>query len=198
MRKLLIAALSLLPTLAWAQAAPIPHQMSVDDLQIVTAAVTDEPSIVVGSPNDPKASRKVTPFRLAPDLDTTLVWLQIRNTGRDAVDVPYRRLRLIYPNPLNSRSAMGLTDLKGPWGRYLSWAVAPPAGNPMFFEQEIANQAERFLNTKLFPGGTIPPGGNKEGYVAFAKSEAVTRAVLLEMEVQQGERARSVTSPVAQ
>jgi hypothetical protein len=196
MRKLLIAALCLLPTVAWGQAATSPQTLSAEDLQIVTSAVMEEPSISVGSPNDPKATRMVTPFRLAPDLSTTLVWLSIRNAGRDAVDVPYRHLKLLYPNPMRSRTAMTISDIKGPWGRYLSWAVAPPQGNPLWFEQEIANQAERYLNKNVFAGGTIPPGGSKEGYVAFAKSDKITSGVMLQFEVLRGATSRPVMAPI--
>jgi hypothetical protein len=197
MRTLLLAALGLMPMLAWAEPAVRPHTQSVDDLQVVSVAVSEQPTISVASPNDPKTARTVTPYKLAPDLDPTLVWLEIRNTGTAAVDVPLNRVRLVFPNALDTRTAMTMSDLKAPWGRFLSYAVAPPEGVPRFFDQEVANRAEQFLAGKTFVGGTIPPGGSRQGYVAFAHSADVTPAVLLEFELQRGERSRRVTAPVA-
>jgi hypothetical protein len=195
MRTLLVAALGLMPLLAWAE--PMPHTQSVEDLQVVSAAVGEQPTISVANPNDPQGARSVTPYKLSPDLDPTLVWLEIRNRGASAVDVPLNRVRLVFPNALNSRSAMSMSDLKAPWGRFLSYAVAPPEGVPRFFDQEVANRAEQFLANKTFVGGTIPPGGVRSGYVAFARTAAVTPAVILEFELQRGEQSRRVTAPVA-
>jgi hypothetical protein len=195
MRTLLLAALSLTPLLAWAESAP--HTQSVDELQIVSTAVSEQPTIAVANPNDPKAARTVTPYKLAPDLDPTLVWLEIHNTGRMDVNVPLNRVRLVFPNALNTRTAMNLAEIKAPWGRFLSYAVAPPEGVPRFFDQEVANRAEAFLAARTFTGGTIPPGGSRQGYVAFARTADVTPSVLLEFELQRGDRSSRVTAPVA-
>lgn len=195
MRKLLVAALGLMPMLAWAE--PAPHVQSVDDLQVVTAVVDRTPTIDVTNPNDPRSARKVTPYAFPPDLDPTLVWLEIRNQGPTAVDVPLQQVRLVYPNAALTRRALGLAELKAPWTRLFSFAVSPPEGVPRFFDQEVANRAEQFLAAKSFPGGTIPPGGARTGYVAFERSAAVTPAVVLEFELQQGAQSRRVTAPVA-
>jgi hypothetical protein len=195
MRLLLVAALGLLPMVAWAETTP--HTQDLDGLQVISAAVDDPPTIAVANPNDPKAARTVTPYKLPPDLDPTLVWLEIRNTGTTAVDVPLQRVRLVFPNALSTRPALSMSELKAPWGRFLSYAVAPPEGVPRQFDLEVAQRAEQFLASKSFAGGTIPPGGFRQGYVAFARSADVTPAVLIEFELQRGEYSRRVTAPVA-
>jgi hypothetical protein len=195
MRLLLVAALGLLPMVAWAETTP--HTQDLDGLQVVSSAVDDQPTIAVANPNDPKAARTVTPYKLVPDLDPTLVWLEIRNTGTTDVDVPLNRVRLVFPNALSTRTALSQGALKAPWGRLVSLAVAPPEGVPRQFDLEVAQRAEQFLASKSFVGGTIPPGGFRQGYVAFDRSGDVTPAVLLEFELQRGAYSRRVTAPVA-
>lgn len=193
MRTLIAFTLACLPLVAVAQ------PQSVDDrgLRITATTVAHQPAIKVADPNQPTgAVRTVTPFELAPDLSTRLVWLQVRNDGATDVEVPYRRLRLIGGPGADGPGPMSLTDLKKPWGRYLSWATNPPGGNTLWFEREQAVRAESYLDDHLFPGGTIPPGGQKTGYVAFSRQDGSLNATGLQLEIQQGPQIRTVTVPL--
>ena len=89
----------------------------------------------------------------------------MENNGIKFVEIPEKKFYL--EGDSDSIPFLHVNQLTKIWKKYHYMNTNTPAGSPNVFEQERAITAENFIQKSSFKGGTIPPKGSMEGYLAF-------------------------------